>query len=200
MECRGIIPARAGFTDECVYDPSRVADHPRSRGVYAVDGPVLSDCRGSSPLARGLRHKFDPPEYSLGIIPARAGFTCASCWRGHPQSDHPRSRGVYDLVRCVECPRPGSSPLARGLLVNHFLCCNRRRIIPARAGFTRLHGARGAVRGDHPRSRGVYLGMEHTLKSLSGSSPLARGLRPPGRPWAPGRRIIPARAGFTARA
>ena len=50
---------------------------------------------------------------------------------------------------------------------------------------------------DHPRSRGVYglfraLGMQHL-----GSSPLARGLPHGVIPASRGRRIIPARAGFT---
>ena len=50
---------------------------------------------------------------------------------------------------------------------------------------------------DHPRSRGVYVGVDDALHVRSGSSPLARGLRPHSRrrPGSPG--IIPARAGFT---
>ena len=55
----------------------------------------------------------------------------------------------------------------------------------------------GHVRGDHPRSRGVYSRRPGDEPPARGSSPLARGLRPsrPGRvvpQW-----IIPARAGFT---
>ena len=72
------------------------------------------------------------------------------------------------------------------------------RIIPARAGFTRSRSPTCRRRGDHPRSRGVYRRMTEPSPSLTGSSPLARGLlRPACKPQA-GRRIIPARAGFTA--
>ena len=52
---------------------------------------------------------------------------------------------------------------------------------------------------DHPRSRGVYARSATISSRSTGSSPLARGLREAERaPLAP-RRIIPARAGFTAR-
>ena len=75
----------------------------------------------------------------------------------------------------------------------------RRRIIPARAGFTRAGMTRGPAGADHPRSRGVYSGRELMHPAAPGSSPLARGLPHDG----PARRrsggIIPARAGFTHR-
>ena len=50
---------------------------------------------------------------------------------------------------------------------------------------------------DHPRSRGVYLPDDVSLKGLMGSSPLARGLLEDWLRDYYGRRIIPARAGFT---
>ena len=50
----------------------------------------------------------------------------------------------------------GSSPLARGLLIDHYYYNEIGRIIPARAGFTSLRGAAAARGADHPRSRGVY--------------------------------------------
>ena len=54
------------------------------------------------------------------------------------------------------------------------------------------------MRGDHPRSRGVYVMASSRIVSSRGSSPLARGLL---RPIVKAQilpRIIPARAGFTA--
>ena len=52
---------------------------------------------------------------------------------------------------------------------------------------------------DHPRSRGVY-GVGHAPKLTDrGSSPLARGLRTDIDSFMARVRIIPARAGFTAR-
>ena len=133
------------------------------------------------------------------IIPARAGFTRPRVHLGGAGADHPRSRGVYVQRATGKPVMLGSSPLARGLRGDHARRVHRRRIIPARAGFTRSAGRRRGSRRDHPRSRGVYRSYTRTTQTDSGSSPLARGLRP-GRGWrvrATG--IIPARAGFTRR-
>ena len=111
------------------------------------------------------------------IIPARAGFT--------------RLGGVPFLLS------PGSSPLARGLLVSRPAGMIPPGIIPARAGFTEI---RGRVKGsgrDHPRSRGVYLARTWPASRYSGSSPLARGLHALEFGGEIIGRIIPARAGFT---
>ena len=91
----------------------------------------------------------------------------------------------------------GSSPLARGLLPSSARRRRPGRIIPARAGFTRVFTHEERTYRDHPRSRGVYDDFELADWLMEGSSPLARGLRH----WLTGRvdegRIIPARAGFT---
>ena len=71
------------------------------------------------------------------------------------------------------------------------------RIIPARAGFTSLICSHASSRGDHPRSRGVYVVVMTNLPASIGSSPLARGLRSVTSVDYGARRIIPARAGFT---
>ena len=113
----GIIPARAGFTQNALISGGVHTDHPRSRGVYAEPDPVEAALRGSSPLARGLRWCRCLARVRVGIIPARAGFTRPSRRPWSLRSDHPRSRGVY--------PGPG-----RG---RH----GHLGIIPARAGFTR---------------------------------------------------------------
>ena len=117
---RGIIPARAGFTD---HPPDRNRgrpDHPRSRGVYANWFRDTIKPIGSSPLARGLRQAGHGPGPRPRIIPARAGFTLPPPWRRRAGRDHPRSRGVYLILRPRVRLRPGSSPLARGL--RHSLC------------------------------------------------------------------------------
>ena len=132
---------------------------------------------GSSPLARGLRLIRDNYPYARRIIPARAGFTSPMNKSVQTAQDHPRSRGVY-----------------RGRMSRISIL---RWIIPARAGFTRPRGRSERRSKDHPRSRGVYRRWkrEHFLRR--GSSPLARGLRPPITIRPACRRIIPARAGFT---
>ena len=91
----------------------------------------------------------------------------------------------------------GSSPLARGLHGRTDRLGDPARIIPARAGFTTSGGVWAGRGWDHPRSRGVYPHVTAYGLRTGGSSPLARGLRPPVEPVQVGQGIIPARAGFT---
>ena len=175
----------------------RRPDHPRSRGVYSRPSAARSRALGSSPLARGLRSHPRVGHLRAGIIPARAGFTELNIRLREIDGDHPRSRGVYAASGRSTRTAPGSSPLARGLPSCCSLGLEARRIIPARAGFTRL-GPRGRHRRrDHPRSRGVYSRMPPRWRPPSGSSPLARGLLAQVISAGRARRIIPARAGFT---
>ena len=194
----GIIPARAGFTSRHRARWPGCSDHPRSRGVYS--GGVLAESGpdGSSPLARGLPPGLASGRLSVGIIPARAGFTCRRRHACRPPPDHPRSRGVYINPGTWTGDMYGSSPLARGLRRCGAGQVPGPRIIPARAGFTPSPSPAPAARRDHPRSRGVYSLIGFPNMTGDGSSPLARGLRdltllhrlPEG--------IIPARAGFTS--
>ena len=154
----GIIPARAGFTPRPRPTRSAPRDHPRSRGVY-----ILVDCGdstegGSSPLARGLLVTRDRYRPGCGIIPARAGFTFSLDVCVSIVQDHPRSRGVYHAVAGCGGWVAGSSPLARGLRTLRVGGAVVRRIIPARAGFTRALSPSLGTGWDHPRSRGVYRG------------------------------------------
>ena len=152
----GIIPARAGFTPRRHQNYPTGSDHPRSRGVYASSPASHALARGSSPLARGLPADTKAHVDSPRIIPARAGFTILG----------------DDILRGID----GSSPLARGLLPVSGGEAWRFRIIPARAGFTAGRRRPGAPVRDHPRSRGVYHGVEGGRVAGAGSSPLARGL------------------------
>ena len=172
-----IIPARAGFTPTCTGRAGGPGDHPRSRGVYMLEQLFGDRPEGSSPLARGLPRDGQETTVPNGIIPARAGFTGEATIRGLRRPDHPRSRGVYSLVRGRAGAGAGSPPLARGL--QRLLDGDRTagRIIPARAGFTASGSPPRTAIADHPRSRGVYGGAEV-------GAPAAL-------------RIIPARAGFT---
>ena len=192
-----IIPARAGFTLPWTVELSCRRDHPRSRGVYRTSPTGAAARWGSSPLARGLPGVLIISASTVGIIPARAGFTatCARAWK--PGADHPRSRGVYEHDIKMMDNADGSSPLARGLRDRRAGHHRRHRIIPARAGFTRIFPCRVTQIGDHPRSRGVYGDDPGCYEPGGGSSPLARGL--PHALITPRHslRIIPARAGFT---
>ena len=174
---RGIIPARAGFTQDASSQAQGGADHPRSRGVYLYDNGNVFNTWGSSPLARGLLQLVRELHGPARIIPARAGFTGCFATMRPGRSDHPRSRGVYVVAGCAGGPVLG--------------------IIPARAGFTApATGTRWRPR-DHPRSRGVYSRSTGVTRTISGSSPLARGLPGVLVAGSAHRRIIPARAGFT---
>ena len=174
-------------------------DHPRSRGVYATAFIDAAHNRGSSPLARGLRHQPADRRDGPGIIPARAGFTTASRTTRSTTWDHPRSRGVYWRAAWPPCTPRGSSPLARGLLYSAYSHSHSPRIIPARAGSTDGWGALLNTVGDHPRSRGVYRRPGSRRRRASGSSPLARGLLRDLHGEQRRVRIIPARAGYTPR-
>ena len=132
---------------------------------------------GSSPLARGLPFHLFWDDFSLRIIPARAGFTRILLSSLSAVEDHPRSRGVYLGPVERRFGFVGSSPLARGLRV------------PA--------DAQTSASLDHPRSRGVYPREGEAVTVAEGSSPLARGLRAHGEHAEHDPGIIPARAGFT---
>ena len=95
-----IIPARAGFTRRALVRGGGRRDHPRSRGVYCVEGGAPAPAPGSSPLARGLRTVADASAAQAGIIPARAGFTRPLRRATARARDHPRSRGVYSPPAC----------------------------------------------------------------------------------------------------
>ena len=175
--CPGIIPARAGFTSNPRTARPDAPDHPRSRGVYLRKFDENEIRWGSSPLARGLQRPVPGAGHRRGIIPARAGFTSWATTTSRWREDHPRSRGVYPGSARPHMVRRGSSPLARGLRVDHERRLLPARIIPARAGFTRGPRTPTSGRSDHPRSRGVYH-VSLSLPSLfPGSSPLARGLQ-----------------------
>ena len=157
-----IIPARAGFTRRHRRLHRRRGDHPRSRGVYPPRRRRLCASPGSSPLARGLRHRRPRQQGLRRIIPARAGFTPWAAGRSSCTTDHPRSRGVYTPEQVAAEWHCGSSPLARGL--QEWVAARRAAggIIPARAGFTAGRRRSRAGSGDHPRSRGVYAPRAHS--------------------------------------
>ena len=118
-------------------------------------------------------------------------------WSPWRRRDHPRSRGVYIDNQFKDNTDDGSSPLARGLLAEYLHDPVIGRIIPARAGFTGCCSWVGRWPGDHPRSRGVYAGLDAKTEDIEGSSPLARGLHSPPQNRETVDGIIPARAGFT---
>ena len=153
----GIIPACAGFTSVRRSWTSAPRDHPRMRGVYLT--PTIRTCStpGSSPHARGLLDANNQDVLNARIIPACAGFTLFIAGGIRWWRDHPRMRGVYALTVIQFLLAPGSSPHARGLLVQAGKRQRSRRIIPACAGFTSQMPPSENAAKDHPRMRGVYI-------------------------------------------
>ena len=112
---------------------------------------------------------------------------------------HPRSRGEHEENPPHPQNRPGSSPLARGTLVDVVKKPVKWGLIPARAGNTRAARVFIASRRAHPRSRGEHISPRTNMRSRRGSSPLARGTPSLDLTDDMGKGLIPARAGNTTR-
>ena len=174
-------------------------DHPRACGAN-VSGLMETWCRvGSSPRVRGKQI------YKLGvftcsrIIPARAGQTSSRDPPPGFRPEHPRACGANGVAPNTDHMPIGSSPRVRGKHRASGETAAQVRIIPARAGQTTRPTQARQPAPDHPRACGAnsFFLSSHVLGF--GSSPRVRGkrvVRVPGRLPA---RIIPARAGQTAR-
>ena len=112
---------------------------------------------------------------------------------------HPRSRGEHLHPAQERSVEGGSSPLARGTLVEAALDAGVDRFIPARAGNTSRSRRSRCGQSVHPRSRGEHIEIPSSNVDRTGSSPLARGTRNGNRGVPRSARFIPARAGNTAR-
>ena len=195
----GLIPARAGSTPNLPAYRSLPRAHPRSRGEHtSVTVPSLM-CMGSSPLARGAPITAPTLLAQIGLIPARAGSTTRLASPLSRARAHPRSRGEHTPSELNSMDAKGSSPLARGALLDFVHRIQRRGLIPARAGSTPARVSRRPRRRAHPRSRGEHMLENVSTDLLWGSSPLARGARDFLRGAWDGIGLIPARAGSTTR-
>ncbi len=109
-----LIPACAGSTGGTTRSVTTPGAHPRMRGEHAA----LTSCSpfhpGSSPHARGARHKVRVDPAHHGLIPACAGSTTDNRSRTRTRWAHPRMRGEHVGVPTDICPAVGSSPHARG--------------------------------------------------------------------------------------
>ena len=154
---RRLIPARAGNT--CLPFPIRryPAAHPRSRGEHSMMFRCSLAGNGSSPLARGTLFADVHKVIAARLIPARAGNTRSSLTSYPSVAAHPRSRGEHHSRTLSWRLRFGSSPLARGTRRSGEPERELRRLIPARAGNTRLPCSRQWSWPAHPRSRGEHL-------------------------------------------
>ena len=151
-----LIPARAGNTSRRRARSRRASAHPRSRGEHTQPAILRSGRVGSSPLARGTQLNALKSEAVERLIPARAGNTTGSESTAALCAAHPRSRGEHCRAVTTTAPGFGSSPLARGTLRLFRKVALCVRLIPARAGNTRIELM--LMRGNpaHPRSRGEH--------------------------------------------
>ena len=173
----GLIPARAGNTEDMHAPYGYLQAHPRSRGEHGCLLKAGNAAGGSSPLARGTLTMARRLKRVWGLIPARAGNT-RSC-------------------RVASWVKRGSSPLARGTHLVGWLRLPPGGLIPARAGNTRSFFCLEIRHRAHPRSRGEHAAGTLTGKGKLGSSPLARGTQIERRVTSLGAGLIPARAGNT---
>ena len=173
--CLGLIPARAGNTPVYRRNFHPTGAHPRSRGEHSFLLLLLVSVQGSSPLARGTPPARGDRRAALGLIPARAGNTGGSARSSGGTGAHPRSRGEHDPNTATGLLPLGSSPLARGTLVDRDDDAIAVGLIPARAGNTYARRACPVAARAHPRSRGEHAGEMQPADYGQGSSPLARG-------------------------
>ncbi len=197
---RRFIPACAGNAVRAMCAVGRDAVHPRVRGER-----VPAPCRqrlhgGSSPRARGTRTADERLEGVDRFIPACAGNARSSTRRASPRPVHPRVRGERVLMLIAHCCPIGSSPRARGTLLQRLADLCPRRFIPACAGNARLHRRHDDHVAVHPRVRGERSRTRWRSSRTGGSSPRARGTRGGRRAVARLDRFIPACAGNAARA
>ena len=174
-----IIPARAGQT--C----------PRVR--------TRTRRPGSSPRVRGKHVPIAGYQVGVRIIPARAGQTNPWRWPKGAPADHPRACGANQMMSANHHATSGSSPRVRGKhqIAHHVTA--RHRIIPARAGQTRMPKPTRRTIPDHPRACGANSSLAVLSCKAVGSSPRVRGKRSVRFGRSRVGRIIPARAGQTRR-
>ena len=194
---RRIIPALAGNTRSGFRLAWQWRDHPRSRGEYTAASGGGTPPLGSSPLSRGILHRFPGDLEARGIIPALAGNTVPGRGITQARTDHPRSRGEYNQYNPHEVMSRGSSPLSRGIQPSARVHGESRGIIPALAGNTEASTSALVPVWDHPRSRGEYELAGGGVYLVPGSSPLSRGILDRDDIRTAVARIIPALAGNT---
>ena len=170
-----IIPACAGNTLRSRPGSVITSDHPRMRGEHVSVEVLRNERHGSSPHARGTPEVADENDAGVRIIPACAGNTPGEPALNGNTPDHPRMRGEHRAALIVDGRLLGSSPHARGTLVERRGTQARVRIIPACAGNTCSPAPTGQPRSDHPRMRGEHDAMAGQQPREGGSSPHARG-------------------------
>ena len=175
---QGIIPACAGSTATPTRWRPGGRDHPRVRGEHNRRRWEMVMAWGSSPRARGA-HRHGPADHpGGGIIPACAGSTPTSSSVYGGRRDHPRVRGEHLACQQNRSWMRGSSPRARGALLQVGSRVAQAGIIPACAGSTVMERLRQkSDRGSSPRARGA-LDCQSKCMTMPGIIPACAGSTP----------------------
>ncbi len=172
---RGLIPACAGTTlTRASFTRSKTA-HPRLRGDHQDSRTQIPPIVGSSPPARGPPKSGDTLRASRRLIPACAGTTRHRLKANRVYRAHPRLRGDHYAWTPACRSMTGSSPPARGPRRESVSTRAEIRLIPACAGTTRHRLKANRVYRAHPRLRGDHYAWTPACRSMTGSSPPARG-------------------------
>ena len=171
--------------------------HPRACGENPMGSLKKSATPGSSPRVRGKPDGQDRRFTHCGLIPARAGKTRVLLRCSDDSPAHPRACGENANNERPRVMTTGSSPRVRGKQSAVEAIPRPPRLIPARAGKTRVLLRCSDDSPAHPRACGENANNERPRVMTTGSSPRVRGKqsaveaipRPP--------RLIPARAGKT---
>ncbi len=150
------IPACAGNTRIRPQPVPYAAVHPRVRGEHASRPGSRWGAVGSSPRARGTRHRWRPWIRPRRFIPACAGNTRRRTPPTHSRAVHPRVRGEHLMLSLDRHREHGSSPRARGTPRRLLDSLELRRFIPACAGNTAAMACSSVPVTVHPRVRGEH--------------------------------------------
>ena len=151
------IPASAGNTFGYCSRCATESVHPRERGEHAPAPEPGGFDDGSSPRARGTLRAVGRHHARQRFIPASAGNTSNKSARKRVSAVHPRERGEHLEQERPQARLGGSSPRARGTLVQAHEHDFVVRFIPASAGNTAPRAPGGTGRPVHPRERGEHL-------------------------------------------
>ena len=170
-----LIPACAGKTQRERCRHPRIRAHPRVCGENSRIDLTEVRTAGSSPRVRGKHLVAEFESVAGGLIPACAGKTFLTAVMGTSRKAHPRVCGENVRVGEGDELEGGSSPRVRGKLHAELLNLQRRRLIPACAGKTKLLGVGGFPHEAHPRVCGENINAVADGLVPQGSSPRVRG-------------------------
>ena len=195
----GLIPAWAGKTDRRSRPAWAARTHPRMGGENGAASSCQAPRHGSSPHGRGKPVSEWAAKRRWRLIPARAGKTPEWIGRLVGRAAHPRAGGENPPALIATWWAGGSSPRGRGKRLASSVRASWARLIPARAGKTRMRTLSISPSRAHPRAGGENRPSRLRPWSANGSSPRGRGKQRREGGGRPPAGLIPARAGKTLR-